>query len=213
MSDEGKSRDRRQSILAAAEKVFDSCGYAAATIDAVAEEAGIAKGSVYNYFQSKQDLFTQVLTASIAVDEADTEELLGKGDLLARDKMVQFLENWFVRLGHYKRIGSLVLECWAVAAREDEQGVLSQVLREMYSRWRDRMSAIVRQGIESGEFDPEINPETAAAMIVSAANGLTVQAILNVGVDIDKEVLATFQRAVLAGLSVGRGPAIRGVLQ
>ena len=57
---------RREEILAAAEKVFEANGYAAATIDAVAAAAGVAKGSIYNYFKSKQDLFTQLFSELIA---------------------------------------------------------------------------------------------------------------------------------------------------
>jgi AcrR family transcriptional regulator len=48
---------RRQSILAAAERVFVTKGFEAATMEQVAEEAALAKGTLYLYFTSKEDLF------------------------------------------------------------------------------------------------------------------------------------------------------------
>ena len=204
MASAAGSVDRRGEILSAAERVFDARGYAAATIDAVAEEAGIAKGSIYNYFKSKQDLFTQVFTESFAVNEAQADRLIGE-DLSAGEKLERLLDDWSERMAHYKRIGRLMLECWAVAAREDHVGALAGVFQEAHSRWRQRIGAIVAQGIESGEFSPQIDPSIAASLIMSLGNGLTVQSILDVGVTLDEELLAALKGVVLTSLSAGAG--------
>ena len=74
----GHSSDRRQRIVQAAERAFDARGYASTTMEAIAEEAGIAKGSIYNYFQSKHDLFTHVVTEALAGDEARADQLRGQ---------------------------------------------------------------------------------------------------------------------------------------
>ncbi len=59
--------EKARQIIAHATIVFAERGYNATTIDAIAERAGIAKGSVYQYFKSKTDLF-------FAVFEAQTQE-------------------------------------------------------------------------------------------------------------------------------------------
>jgi AcrR family transcriptional regulator len=64
VSDEDKSA-RRDEIMAAAKKVFARKGFHAATIADVAKEAGLAYGSVYWYFDSKDELFH----ALMAVEE------------------------------------------------------------------------------------------------------------------------------------------------
>jgi len=48
-------------ILAAARKLFASDGFDAASIDAIAAKAGVAKGAVYHHFDSKEEIFTRVL--------------------------------------------------------------------------------------------------------------------------------------------------------
>ncbi|RMF06606.1 MAG: TetR/AcrR family transcriptional regulator [Candidatus Neomarinimicrobiota bacterium] len=59
-----KSREkeqRRQSILEAAEKLFARDGYTATSLDRVAEEIEISKGTIYLYFKNKEDLFFSLI--------------------------------------------------------------------------------------------------------------------------------------------------------
>lgn len=53
-----KQKDARTSILQAALEEFSEKGFHASTIDSIAERAGIAKGTVYRYFNTKEGLFT-----------------------------------------------------------------------------------------------------------------------------------------------------------
>ena len=60
---------RRRGILTAARKVFGARGYEGATLDEVAREAEFAKGTLYSYFDSKAELFAELI-------EYDFDELL-----------------------------------------------------------------------------------------------------------------------------------------
>jgi len=197
--------DKRQLILAAASKVFDAHGYAATTVEAVAAEAGVAKGSVYNYFQSKQDLFTSVFTDSLAVDEQRTlSDLSRQSSALA--KLMLIFDHWYERFSHYQRLGRLVLECWLAAAREEGtrgDGALTGTFRQIYAVWRDRLAEIVTDGVASGEFRTDIEPAGAAAVIMAAFDGLTLQAILGVGIVVDEDFLARLKRGFLMALGAG----------
>ena len=74
MSDEARTRrrpavsddaklQRRDEIMAAAKKVFARSGFHATTIADIAKEADLAYGSVYQYFDSKDDLFHTLMSA------------------------------------------------------------------------------------------------------------------------------------------------------
>lgn len=56
-----KQEKRRQMILKAAEKLFAKNGFHGTDVEAIAKEAGTAKGTVYNYFENKEDIFLSVL--------------------------------------------------------------------------------------------------------------------------------------------------------
>ena len=69
---ESAARDaRRQSILAIARDVFLAEGYAAASMSAIAAKVGGSKGTLYNYFPSKQALFAAVVREQCAKDQAE----------------------------------------------------------------------------------------------------------------------------------------------
>src|SRR6266511_3172823 len=95
----------REAVLAAARRVFLDKGYAGATVDAIAEEAGFSRGVVYSQFGSKADMFLALLERRIdergTQDERIADELAGAEgvwELLrvgARDTVVE--QEW-VRL-------------------------------------------------------------------------------------------------------------------
>lgn len=61
-----RARQKRTQILDAALEVFSAQGYAAARLDDVAAKAGVAKGTLYLHFTSKQDLFEQLIAGAVA---------------------------------------------------------------------------------------------------------------------------------------------------
>ncbi|HUA35455.1 MAG TPA: helix-turn-helix domain-containing protein, partial [Candidatus Binataceae bacterium] len=66
---EQQKLQREQRILAAARRLFDRKGYASTSMEEVAERAGLAVGTLYNYFASKDELL-------FAISRSDTEPLL-----------------------------------------------------------------------------------------------------------------------------------------
>jgi AcrR family transcriptional regulator len=83
-------RNRRQEVLEAAIRVFHKKGYASASIQDVAEEVGVLKGSLYHYIDSKEDLlarifedsaghFMEMLDDASGLDERPVERLRSFG--------------------------------------------------------------------------------------------------------------------------------------
>lgn len=205
MPDEEHLAERRQEILTAAERIFDAHGYAATTVEAVAAEAGISKGSIYNYFRSKRDLFTQVFSAALAGDEADFDRV-ATSPTTAAEKLNWVVDNWAGRMEHHKRIGGLVLEFWATAARQEQEGELAGWFEQQYTHWRQKIAAIIAQGLEAGEFDRDLQPEVAASLIMAMLDGIIVQSILDMRVHVDDAFLEAIKRAILTSLAGGVKP-------
>lgn len=194
--------DRRAAILNAAIEIFDARGFAAATMEEVAAAAGISKGSVYNYFNNKQDLFHQVFDNTVADVRTRVLELMAQ-PLPASQKLLAMVDYYFQRLDQCKRVGRLVLECWATAARDVREGELSEFLRRFYAQGLELISSVLRKGVESGEFQLQFEPEVGAALIMGVLDGIQVQVVLEVGVKVDEQLKAGLARAVMAGLTAG----------
>jgi AcrR family transcriptional regulator len=191
---------RRQAILDAAMALFDRQGYSATTMEEVAVGAGISKGSIYNYFQSKQDLFTQLFTETIATDQVDAEAMFAQ-PVSATHRMESLLDFWFSRLESHLRVGRLTLEFWATAAREERSGRLAELLQGTYNRWLDRVAPVMAQGAAAGEFNSDLDPRAGATWLIGLLNGLMLHMILNVGVTIDEQLLPSLKRTILGALA------------
>ncbi len=191
--------DRKGEILAAAEAVFAACGYAATTMEAVAAKAGIAKGSVYNYFQSKEALFEQVFTKAVSLLEADALGILSE-PISASERLSRFLDYRCERLEDCSHIGRLVLEFWATAARE-QQGALATTLREIFTRWRGRITEVLVEGVDNGEFTLQFDPPFVAALLLGLLDGIELESLLGFGPELNDQYRAALKESVLSALT------------
>src|SRR3954471_8448107 len=66
-----RSTDKRERILAAAERIFARHGFFAARVSEIAKEAGVADGTIYLYFKSKDDLLISLFESRIKQVTAD----------------------------------------------------------------------------------------------------------------------------------------------
>lgn len=198
---QNSSQDRRQAIRKAARALFDAHGYTNTTVDAVAAEAGIAKGSVYNYFESKQALFMDVVFESFAAQDAATDELAA-ADLSATRKIAGIFDVWLAGVPELRKIGGLVLEFYAAAARGEPSRQAKALFDDICAKHRRIIADIVRDGMATGEFHTENEPENAALLIMAVLDGLMLRAVLDdeFGADVPADIVDSLQDAVVTAL-------------
>ncbi len=72
--------DRREAILDVATEIFLSEGYASASMSTIAAKLGGSKGTLYNYFKSKEELFAAYVQRSCIFHRGEIADLLEEGD-------------------------------------------------------------------------------------------------------------------------------------
>jgi AcrR family transcriptional regulator len=180
---------RRPQILAAAAEVIAERGVAATRIADVAERCGVSPPAVLYWFDSKEKLLAEALTAD---DDRFYEELGERlaGEATPRERMVALIEAAAADADF-----ALWMELWTWALRDADL----RAARERFDRrWRATIEAIVADGIVADEFGADVDPAQAALAIAALIDGLTVQAALG-----DPEVpVSRLAETVL--VSVGR---------
>ena len=91
-------RNRDGNVMAAAISVMSQRGYAATSIQEIADRVGVLKGSLYHYFSSKEELLARILEESHAEADRIREEVTSLG-LAPFDELMEFLERsslWFL---------------------------------------------------------------------------------------------------------------------
>lgn len=202
--------DRREAILQAAVRAFARHGYAATTIEEIASEAGISKGSVYNYFPSKEALFFEIFQQVVSEGVEGLECIVRSGGT-ATEKILKSLDFWLEQIHQCYDLARLILECWTSAAAShgdaEGDGQLAAKLSQMYQQFHALVAEMLREGVESGEFRLRMEPDWHVRMILGLLDGLKVQSLLGVLAGIDPACLAAVKQTVLDSLGADASSA------
>ena len=154
---------RPPEILDAALAVFAQKGFAATRLDDVAAKAGITKGTIYLYFDSKQALFEALARQSVG---AQIEQI--KAQLAAfPGSTPELLRLVLSTMGHFITTSDRVVLPRLVLAEAANFPKLAEFWRrEVIDSGIGLMSGIIRRGIERGEFR-EIEPQHGARLCVA----------------------------------------------
>lgn len=156
-----ETSSRSDTIIDAAERLFTRFGYRRTVMDDVAGEAGVAKGTLYLYFDSKAALFRALQTRNVALAERLCDEAEARGGTLA-ERLFGQLDAWFgMTLDRYGASGHLPE---LSDARTSVGGDIAEAADRAYEARLVRM-------IETARAEGEANLDTAdldAAQVVSA---------------------------------------------
>jgi AcrR family transcriptional regulator len=150
----------RERLLLSARELIEEGGYGAATVIAIAERAGVAAGTLYRHFASKEELFVEVFR-SVCDREVRAMQIAAEGmpdDATHVDRLETVLATFAERALRRPRLA------WALIAEPVDPLVDAERLayRERYSRLT---AEALRAGIAAGEL-PDQNVELTAAALV-----------------------------------------------
>lgn len=170
-------RDKKEKqILEAAAAVFAERGYRTARVADVAERAGIGKGTVYEYFRSKEQLFLRLFDWYASEAFASVRGELTRPSGSAVDALRRSGEAMLLSCQQMLPLYPLTLEFWSASTAPQFRQRLMDEFREAYRRFRGALAGAIRAGIDEGELDSHTSPEAIAAVLVSTYDGLFLQA-------------------------------------
>jgi TetR/AcrR family transcriptional regulator, fatty acid metabolism regulator protein len=144
------SEERRAQILEAATAVFSRAGFNGASMDDIAEKAGLSKGSLYWYFNSKEDIILGILDAMI-FREYEAFEDLNAQSLSAEELLVSIMDFALEDLADMQSMLPILFEYWGMIQRKKK---IRERLGKYYKEMFAVMKPIIQQGVENGEFRP-----------------------------------------------------------
>jgi AcrR family transcriptional regulator len=145
----------RKALLVAARRVFERDGFLAARITDIAEEAGVAHGSFYSYFDSKEEAFREVF-----LDVEGTMLVPPSGSPTDRDP-------WSVIEAANRQYLEVYRDNYALMSNWEQVAAFDTSFRKLLWDWgNERFTDRIRRGIirwqSQGLADPEVDPRYAA---------------------------------------------------
>ena len=169
------NRQPREEIIRAAAEVFMEFGYAASTIDAVAERLGATKGRIYHYYRSKAELYFDVQIAAMELLLAEIEPLArAEGTPAERLRRMALRHTEILMIeSATQKVAVQGLERNLLAAEAARHvKTLRQIVR-MRDEYEQLFAEVIDAGIRSGDF-VDLPPRLATKPLFGTLNWVTV---------------------------------------
>lgn len=160
--------ERRDRILRAAQKLFAEHGYDGTSAEAIAAEAGVAKGLIFHHFGSKAGLYL----AAVADATARISQAFFEAEESAASDLFDRLSSWvrrkmllFQQMPTYSRL--------VIGALADPPASVREELRRYVMEGVEVGWSLVLEGIDSASFRPEVDPSRAMELVVTVLDAVS----------------------------------------
>jgi AcrR family transcriptional regulator len=169
--------EKKNLIIRAAIRVFSKMGFARSKMIQVAEAAGIGKGTIYEYFKSKEDLIAAVFNTFVQEIEIEISKKISRLEDPV-DKLRIYFNSWLEILNDdFLEYGDLMIDIWAESVRLHEGKDIFD-LKGMYQRLGIQLASILNQGITQKRFK-SFDTTVLSSVILATMDGLFLQWLLN----------------------------------
>lgn len=187
--------DRRQLILQAATKSFSMFGYKATTMDQIAKLANVGKGTIYTFYNNKEELFDEIITHLIQEMKAAAEDSM--------DESLTFYENVnraLYRILEYRKEHQLTIKLF-----QEEKEIGTPAVKEFMKKLESSIilyiQNIIQKAIDKEEIKP-CNPEITAFVMLKMYIALIFDWEKEHEALEKEEIFKLFDQYFLKGLSI-----------
>ena len=169
--------EKKSNILEASIKVFSKKGVAKAKISDIAEAAGIGKGTIYEYFRSKDEIFVESFHFFLEkVDGIISQRLYRISDPM--EKLLAYSSTWTeIFEGDYLEYASILLDFWAKSIRNKKEAIALNLVK-IYDENRNILKSLLEDCITK-EKTSSLDVKVAASILIASLEGLFIQWILD----------------------------------
>jgi len=192
--------EKRPLILRAATEVFAEQGFAAVRVADIADRAGIGKGTVYEYFSSKDELLFAVFEWMNHGIADRIRQLLDKGGT-TQERLQRLLDLGAEITREQVEMQAVALDFWSASRGTKSEERYNLACLETYRTYRHLVADVIRKGQAAGELRSEVDADAIAAMVVAGMDGLGIQIFFDREIDLNRTVDG-FSEVLLAGLEV-----------
>ena len=170
------SHEKRQTIVNAATDEFSEYGFEAASINRIVANSGISKGSFYQYFEGKADVFKYLLTV---LEREKMEYFNGRHPPSNNMDTFQYF-RWMIKAGMefnsaYPRMTQAISRVLL-----GEGLYYGKTFGEYHQKALESFSMMIQRAIERGEVDPSVDVDLAVMVMDTWSNAIS-SFILNEG--------------------------------
>ena len=163
---------RRSAILASAVRVFAENGFAASRIRDIAAGAGVAEGTIYLYFEGKDDLLLTAFRDRVSEFVASVADAMAS-DAPFQERLGRFIRAQFESIEAEPALATVLL----LESRQSSKfygGAVRAVLKE----YAQAIDTLLESGVERGEVRPDAEVPLLRRMLIGALEEIELEWLL-----------------------------------
>jgi AcrR family transcriptional regulator len=158
---------KKDRIKLAAMEIFGTLPYDQVKVEDIAERAGVGKGTIYEYFSSKEVLFAAIVEAGFQLYFMELTAAVAP-QMPAAAKIKAVFERHLVFISQHAPAARIILGERPGSRREVQEAIL-----ERYLKLADFIESLIREGVTSGEFR-SLDTAVAAQAIIGMFSSLVL---------------------------------------
>ena len=191
--------EKKRQILEAAIRVFAKFGLPNTRMLHIAQAAGIGKGTIYEYFRSKEDLFIAAFNAFVKESNTRIEKRVRQIHD-PEEKLKAYFRGWIEIVdSDVMDLADIMLDMWAEGIRSTEEKDKFN-LKGMYENYREQIVQILDEGIRQKKFK-SMDTTIVSSIIIGTLDGLFIQWIMDRDIFQIREAMETLERIIIDGLT------------
>ena len=167
-----KAERTREFIIQRTAPIFNKKGYAGTSLSDMTDATGLTKGSIYGNFADKDEVALAAFAFNTSTVSAILRNEIAKRASY-RDKLMVYVEV-YGNMGQvpYLEGGCPILN--TITEADDTHPQLKARAVEALMGWKDRLTALVDEGVKAGEFKANTDPEEVAVTMISLLEGIVL---------------------------------------
>lgn len=165
-----KREKKRQELLAAARTCFLQAGLRGTSIADICAEAGISPGHLYHYFASKEEIIEAIFDQAINTSADQFAQLIERSNALNAISTV-------IEEAKSRNLKADFLSFLEILGEVGRNAKLRKILQEGSRKRRTLLAEFLQQGQQKGLIDPNLRPDTTAAILLALLDGVRMMAV------------------------------------
>lgn len=164
-------KSKKAAIREAATKIISRQGYFQTRPKDIADKAGVSVGTIYNYYESKQEILVDIFAEELN-DRKDFYRELSRRDLPLVEQIKKILERHFSRLSNHKELMRVIIQ-----ERFKPGSKLGKKLNQSYSEAIKYIEQLIEQALEKDQIRP-CDPRVVASALFGSVESAIAAGLL-----------------------------------
>jgi AcrR family transcriptional regulator len=155
--------ERLNELLAAAQQLFFEKGYEKTSVNHIIDKVGVAKGTFYHYFKSKEELLDKLVEQFSTKAHAEIIKIIENKELNAIEKFNSFASTMYAMKVENMSLMKMLMK---VMYRDENLLLRHKIFMGNFNRLTPEYARLIKQGVEEGHFDTS-DPEEMGEIILT----------------------------------------------